>query len=91
MASNGKLAGQIALVTGASRGIGRAIVNRLAEEGADVVLLARNPEGVENAALALRESFPGRRFLRGQPVAVAPTPGCPEAFWYRKAGPSAGH
>lgn len=63
MASNGKLAGQIALVTGASRGIGRAIVNRLAEEGADVVLLARNPEGVENAALALRESFPGRRFL----------------------------
>jgi len=63
MASNGKLTGQIALVTGASRGIGRAVVDRLAEEGADVVLLARNPEGVESVAVELRERFPGRRFL----------------------------
>jgi len=33
-----KLAGKIALVTGSSQGIGRAIVERFAQEGADVVI-----------------------------------------------------
>jgi len=39
-----KLGGHIALVTGGSRGIGRGIVERLAEEGASVVFTGRNSD-----------------------------------------------
>jgi NAD(P)-dependent dehydrogenase (short-subunit alcohol dehydrogenase family) len=38
---NGVLAGQVAVVTGASRGIGEAIALRYASEGAKVVVSAR--------------------------------------------------
>jgi NAD(P)-dependent dehydrogenase (short-subunit alcohol dehydrogenase family) len=39
-----KLKGQVAIVTGASRGIGKRIAIQLAEEGADIVLAARTVE-----------------------------------------------
>ena len=42
-----RLANRIALVTGASRGIGRAVAVGLAREGAHVVLLARTVGGLE--------------------------------------------
>lgn len=50
----GKLEGKVAIVTGASRGIGAAIVAKLAEEGATVVACARSIESCESAALCLK-------------------------------------
>ncbi len=45
---NGTLAGRVAVVTGASRGIGEAIARRLAMEGAKVVVSARTVEQSEH-------------------------------------------
>ena len=45
------LAGKVAIVTGASRGIGAAIVKKLADEGATVVAVARSVESCEGAAM----------------------------------------
>lgn len=49
-----QLEGKIALVTGASKGIGEAIARGLAEFGAQVVVSSRNQEAVENVAQAFR-------------------------------------
>ena len=48
----GELAGRVALITGASRGIGAAVAERFAREGAEVYALARSEDGL--AALAER-------------------------------------
>ncbi len=49
MTERASLAGKVSLVTGASRGIGRAIAKALAAEGATVVLGARDNARLEEA------------------------------------------
>jgi NAD(P)-dependent dehydrogenase (short-subunit alcohol dehydrogenase family) len=55
------LTGRIALVTGGTRGLGRAILRTLAMAGADVVVSSRKPEACEEAADEVRSL--GRRAL----------------------------
>ncbi|MCB0905406.1 MAG: SDR family NAD(P)-dependent oxidoreductase, partial [Actinobacteria bacterium] len=50
-----QLEGKKAIVTGASRGIGREIALEFARQGADVALLARNEELLNSAAQTVRE------------------------------------
>ena len=56
-----ELQGQVAMVTGAGRGIGRAIALELARAGADLVLCARTEAQLEEVAEAVRAL--GRRAL----------------------------
>lgn len=49
-----QLTGKRALITGGSKGIGRAAAEVLADEGCDVTLVAREPGALEEAAAAIR-------------------------------------
>jgi NAD(P)-dependent dehydrogenase (short-subunit alcohol dehydrogenase family) len=50
----GRLAGRVALITGASRGLGASVGKLFAREGAHVILVARTSGGLEEADDALR-------------------------------------
>ena len=49
------LSGKVAIVTGSSRGIGRAIAERFAEHGAKVVVSSRKPEACKEVASAIND------------------------------------
>jgi NAD(P)-dependent dehydrogenase (short-subunit alcohol dehydrogenase family) len=54
-----RVAGKVALVTGAAQGLGLAISRKLVDEGARVVLTDINAEGVRAAATAINTRHPG--------------------------------
>jgi NAD(P)-dependent dehydrogenase (short-subunit alcohol dehydrogenase family) len=57
------LNGKVALVTGSSRGIGRAIVERMAEQGAQVVVSSRNIEPCREVADAINAKYGAGRAI----------------------------
>ena len=56
-----RLDGQVALVTGASAGIGRAIAAELLGVGADLLLVARDESALEATRAELEDEFPEAR------------------------------
>lgn len=69
-----ELEGKVAVVTGGSRGIGRAIARRLAEEGADVVISARTADALEASAKEIAATT-GRR-VEPVPADLSTNEGC---------------
>jgi NAD(P)-dependent dehydrogenase (short-subunit alcohol dehydrogenase family) len=57
------LSGKVALVTGSTKGIGEAIVHRLAEHGANVVVSSRKADACDRVAAAINKE-------RGKDVAI---------------------
>ena len=54
------LSGKTAIITGASRGIGKAIAIRMAEQGANVVVSSRKGDACDLVTNEINEKFPGR-------------------------------
>lgn len=60
MEREGRLQGKVAVVTGGSRGLGRAMVEAFAAEGADVVIASRKLDACREVAQAVSERYARR-------------------------------
>ena len=64
------LRGRVAIVTGASRGIGKALAVRLAQEGADVVVAAKSEQSTERLPGSIHETAEAIRGLGRRALAI---------------------
>src|SRR3982074_3105019 len=60
------MSGKVAVITGSTRGIGRAIAERMAEHGAKVVISSRKQDGCDSVPREINE-----KFGKGTAVAIA--------------------
>ena len=80
-----QLKNKIAIISGASKGIGAATALELAKEGTHLVLIARNKDAVEKIANDLKSSYP----VKVLPItADMPTPR-KSTIGVSRSGPSA--
>ena len=70
MANLFDLSGKSAIITGSSRGIGKAIAHRLAEHGANVVISSRKADACETAAAEINDAV-GRKAAIAIPCNIA--------------------
>ena len=61
----GKFQGKVAIITGSSRGIGKAIAIELAKNGASIVLNGRNEQRLQETAIALARGVDQGGFIHG--------------------------
>jgi len=64
------LHGRVAIVTGASRGIGKALAVRLAQEGADVAIASKSEESTEKLPGSIHETADAIRALGRRALAI---------------------
>ena len=74
-----RFTGNVAIVTGSSRGIGHGIARRFASEGSHVILNARDPAELDIARARLQTEYPDVRIL-GVPADVASEAGADRVF-----------
>jgi 3-oxoacyl-[acyl-carrier protein] reductase len=85
---SGSLAGQWALVTGASKGIGYGIAEKLVGDGANLVLVARNVDDLEEARRSLEKIAGPDQQLLVRPADTADRQAIAELFaWVREELP----